>query len=151
MEAASNRSLAPSIRVLIDETADVLERIGSKPPHRNGASALYGRHLRKVLSTVTQTRENMVKSSTMQEIARYSDPPVPAMNQSQGIMSNHSYQPHPNSMQMMQFSAMSDGQITQAINDAGNELGDFMPDLQIDERSGLDWLDWFNMEVNIGV
>jgi hypothetical protein len=40
--ADGNRAdLAPSVQNLITETADVLERIGSNPPHRNGASALF--------------------------------------------------------------------------------------------------------------
>ena len=51
--------------------------------------------------------------------------------------------------QLLQFSAMSDDQIIQAINDAGEELGTFVPNMQIDERTGLDWLDWFNMENNV--
>lgn len=42
----SNQNLAPSVRKLIQETAAVLERIGSKPSHRNGASVVYGRFLR---------------------------------------------------------------------------------------------------------
>lgn len=48
----------------------------------------------------------------------------------------------------MQFSTMSDDQITQAIHNVGDELGSYVPDFQIDERSGLDWLDWFNIEAN---
>ena len=36
MDTTSNRTLAPSIRILIEETADVLERIGTNPPHRKG-------------------------------------------------------------------------------------------------------------------
>lgn len=145
MDAASNRSLAPSIRVLIDETADVLERLGSNPPHRNGTSALYGRHLRKVLSAMTRSRNN-----TLPDLSSF--PTTSTTNQTE--VQNHAYQntePQPNSMQMselMQFSAMSDDQIIQAINDAGDELGNYVPNFQIDERSGLDWLDWFNMEVN---
>ncbi|KAI1556333.1 TesB Acyl-CoA thioesterase [Pyrenophora tritici-repentis] len=46
-EASGNKkSLAPSVRHLIEDTATVLERIGSKPSHRNGASLVYGRFLR---------------------------------------------------------------------------------------------------------
>ncbi|KAH6644747.1 hypothetical protein C7974DRAFT_27100 [Boeremia exigua] len=42
----SNQNLAPSVCKLIQETAAVLERIGSTPSHRNGASVVYGRFLR---------------------------------------------------------------------------------------------------------
>jgi hypothetical protein len=125
MDATSNRSLAPSIRILIEETADVLERLGSSPPHRKGTSALYGRHLREVLST-----------SNLQ-----APPPFQVEMQ-------NPYQAQ-DSMQMMQFSAMSDDQIIQAIHDAGgDELGNYVPNFQVDEKSGLDWLNWFNMDVN---
>jgi len=125
MDATSNRSLAPSIRILIEETADVLERIGTNPPHRKGTSEFYGRHLRQVLST-----------------ANLQGPPT-----SQVEMRHH-YQEQ-NSMQMMQFSAMRDDQIIQAIHDAGDDLfGNYVPNFEIDEKSGLDWLDWFNMDAN---
>jgi len=53
--------------------------------------------------------------------------------------------------ELLQFSAMSDDQINEAINNAGDALqldisipGSF----QMDERTGLDWLNWFNMDVN---
>lgn len=138
MDAASNHSLAPSIRVLIEEIADVLERIGSSPPHRKGTSALYGRHLRQVLLTSQARHQHLTPQNTY------------PINQNQ-IQS----QPYPTSAlqpspmqisEVMQFSAMSDHQIIQAINDAGDDLGNQVPDFQIDERSGLDWLDWFNMD-----
>lgn len=41
-----NQNLAPSVRHLIEDTATVLERIGSTPTHRNGSSVVYGRFLR---------------------------------------------------------------------------------------------------------
>jgi hypothetical protein len=142
MDATSNGSLAPSIRVLIEETADVLERIGSNPSHRNGTSTLYGRHLRQVLCLASQGRNQ--RSEIVQ----------PTFRANQNEVRSQQYPnstPQPTSMQMselMQFSAMSDDQIIQAINAAGDELGNYVPNFQIDERSGLDWLDWFNMDVN---
>lgn len=124
-DAAPNCSLAPSIRVLIEETADVLERIGTNPAHRNGASSLYGRHLRHVVGLIPRGR---IQPDTG-FVPQYQNPPMQVS-------------------ELMQFSAMSDDQIIQAINNAGDELGNYIPNFQIDERSGLDWLDWFNMEVN---
>ena len=50
--------------------------------------------------------------------------------------------------ELLQFSAMSDDQITEAINNAGQELETYMPTFQMDDKTGLDWLDWFNMDVN---
>lgn len=46
---AGNSNLAPSVRNLIEETAEVLERIGSKTEHRNGMSTLYGKYLKYIV------------------------------------------------------------------------------------------------------
>jgi hypothetical protein len=51
-------------------------------------------------------------------------------------------------VQPVQFSAMSDDQITQAIRNAEDGLGTDLIGFQLDERTGLDWLDWFDMDVN---
>jgi hypothetical protein len=50
--------LVPSIKVLVEETADVLERIGSVPAHRKGASAMYGRQLREVVRNLSSASAN---------------------------------------------------------------------------------------------
>lgn len=42
-------SLAPSVRTLIEETAGVLERIGTATDHRNGMSTLYGKYLKYIV------------------------------------------------------------------------------------------------------
>lgn len=150
MGEGTNLSLAPSIRILIKETADVLERIGANPSHRKGTSALYGRHLREVISNSgmsnLQSRGNNLPDEFRQQL------PFPV---SQSQVQTTSYQSQANvpadleMAQLLQFSAMSDDQIIQAINDAGDELGTFVPNMQIDERTGLDWLDWFNIENNV--
>jgi hypothetical protein len=150
MGEGTNSSLAPSIRILIMETADVLERIGANPSHRNGTSALYGRHLRQVIRN----------SGISNPPSRGNRPPddlhqQPQFPTTQPQAQSSSYQTQPNGpadlemAHLLQFSAMSDDQIVQAINDAGDELGSFVPNMQIDERTGLDWLDWFNMENNV--
>lgn len=142
IDAASGRNLTPSIRVLIEETAEMLERIGSSPPHRNGTSALYGRHLRKVLNSVNQNQRN-IPLETSHSVSLTQDE---VQNQSRQDPSSPT---SPMQMsELIQFSAMSDDQIAQAINDAGDELGNNIPDFQMDDRTGLDWLDWFEMEVN---
>lgn len=145
MGSAGNMSLAPSIRRLIEESAGVLERIGSNPPHRNGTSALYGRHLRDVVGSsprntgneslpVPQEQFSMQQSPQMQDsIQSYRRPELGPMRMSE----------------LLQFSAMSDDQINQAINNAGEELETYLPNFQMDDKTGLDWLDWFNMDVNL--
>jgi hypothetical protein len=134
--ANSNHSLAPSIRILIEETADVLERIGTNPSHRKGISALYGRHLREVTGTGARRQyaleqNNMAVGQSVMHAPPYPEPSMPRpMNVP------------------VQFSAMSDDQITQAIRNAEDGLGTDITSFQLDERTGLDWLDWFDMDVN---
>ena len=146
MGAGNTSSLAPSIRILIEESADVLERIGSNPPHRNGTSALYGRHLRQVVGSssrraILQSRSNLPNQSE----STFPGPTQMVPQQS----AYHNQSEDQVSMQMselLQFSAMSDNQIIETINNAGDEL--CMPNFQMDDKTGLDWLDWFNMDVN---
>jgi hypothetical protein len=136
--ANSNHSLAPSIRILIEETADVLERIGTNPSHRKGISALYGRHLREVTGTGSRRQQ-------------YSASEQNTMAIDQNVMRSQPYAeqsiPRPMEVQPVQFSAMSDDQITQAIRNAEDGLGTDLTSFQLDERTGLDWLDWFDLDV----
>lgn len=146
MGAGNTSSLAPSIRILIEESADVLERIGSNPPHRNGTSALYGRHLRQVVGSssrraILQSRSNHPDQSE----SAFSGPAQ--MVPQQPAYHNRPEEQLPMQMsELLQFSAMSDNQIIETINNAGDEL--CMPNFQMDDKTGLDWLDWFNMDVN---
>lgn len=62
-------SLAPSVRTLIEETAGVLERIGTATDHRNGMSTLYGKYLKYIVKKAAMAAaasyvENMVASTT---------------------------------------------------------------------------------------
>jgi hypothetical protein len=137
MGSTGNISLAPSIRRLIEESADVLERIGSNPPHRNGTSALYGRHLREVVGSSPRVPEPVQQQFSMPQMQA----PIPAYH-------NRPDLPSMQMSELLQFSAMSDNQITEAINNAGEELETYLPNFQMDDKTGLDWLDWFNMDVN---
>lgn len=123
----STHSLAPSIRLLIEETADVLERIGSTPGHRRGISVLYGRHLRDVIGRRGTHRRT---------------PLGPALSPV-GVDRDPLYQAPP-----IHFSAMSDDQIDRAVRDAGGDLGSSVAGLP-GEGSGLDWLDWFDLDVHL--
>lgn len=137
-------SLAPSIRRLIEESADVLERTGSNPPHRNGTSALYGRHLREVVGSPPQAVEsrNLPGQNQQQYSVQQIQAPIQTY-QNRGDLGLGQMD-----AEFLQFSAMSDDQITEAINNAGQELETYMPTFQMDDKTGLDWLDWFNMDVN---
>ncbi|KAI9746352.1 MAG: hypothetical protein M1818_000064 [Claussenomyces sp. TS43310] len=143
--AGSSMSLTPSIRRLIEETADVLERIGATPSHRKGTSALFGRHLREVVrnsfcAPQAQSRHDARGQSQGSSI------PVQDMNV-YGQEQQQLLPPgHPNAFfQPLQFSAMSDYQIIEAINNAGGELDTFS-NFEAHDRTGLDWLDWFNLD-----
>jgi hypothetical protein len=147
MGSSGNMSLAPSIRRLIEEVAALLERIGSNPPHRNGTSALYGRHLREVVGS----SPNRPNGSSQ---PRLDQPTFPIQQNVLVQPQMPTYQPQTSfaSMQMSEllpFSAMSDDQINEAINNAGEELEMYLPNFQMDDKTGLDWLDWFNMDVGM--
>ncbi|KAL2072886.1 hypothetical protein VTL71DRAFT_12229 [Oculimacula yallundae] len=140
--STGNMSLAPSIRKLIEESADVLERLGTTPPHRNGTAALYGRHLRQVIGVPVPGAEY----GHEQVQTPY---PVPQSGQQsvQAYQNQHNL-PQLEMSELLNFSSMSDDQINQAINNAGNELNMYVPSLPMEDQAALDWLDWFNMDIN---
>jgi hypothetical protein len=151
MVARNNLSLAPSIKILIEETADVLERIGTIPSHRKGTSALYGRHLREVVRNSTASL-NMQSGSGQPGTGNIRTPqdaylsragPSSAMASSDLSSGLLSFEP-------LLFSAMSDDQIVEAINNAGDGLETWLPNsdmnFTVDDNTGLDWLDWFSAE-----
>lgn len=42
--------------------------------------------------------------------------------------------------ELLNFSSMSDDQINEAINNAGKELDMYIPNLEMEDQSALDWL-----------
>ncbi|UDD57886.1 hypothetical protein AFCA_005363 [Aspergillus flavus] len=129
-------SLAPSVRNLIEETAGVLERIGATPSHRNGASVLYGRYLRQLVrrGSENQNVPRMPTEATLRSPSAFGgDGALPPMSQP-------SFPPLFWS-EPLQFSAMSDGQIIDAVNRAGIAFGTGVPDVPLDDLMGWDWLD----------
>ncbi|KAI8932749.1 hypothetical protein NX059_010239 [Plenodomus lindquistii] len=57
-------NLTPSVHHLITDTATVLERIGSTPSHRNGASVVYGRFLRVLVKSAPHIDPSGPSTST---------------------------------------------------------------------------------------
>jgi len=144
--ARNNLSLGPSIKILIEETADVLERIGTIPSHRKGTSALFGRHLREVVRNTTnligaQGSSGQSGSDPLVQDA-FMAPGRPGTGNNNTARNEIS--PGLLSFEPLLFSAMSDNQIVEAINNAGDELRMPLPNFQIDDNTGLDWLDWFS-------
>lgn len=119
--------LAPSVLNLTTETADVLERIGATPRHRNGSSVLYGRFLHELVARARgapddhQPRQPSPLPSYPLD-GRY-EPANDTSTFAQGYLS-HQTQQFPSSDQQsrfsisqpLQFSSMSGDQIVDAVN-----------------------------------
>jgi hypothetical protein len=140
MAEGNTLSLAPSIRILVEEAADMLERIGRTPSHRNGTSSLYGRHLRKVIrNNFTAPDRDVSGSETTQPVA----PPIGQDVAIGGYESQNGQSLREfTSFQPVLFSAMSDDQVTAAIDSASQELDAWLSTFQMHDNAGLDWLDW---------
>jgi len=134
----SRSSLAPSVRNLIEETAGVLERIGSTPSHRSGASVLYGRFLRELIRRApalpSQPRSQRVDPPELDLTGLDQIPPRVL--------------PEDLWSEPMHFSAMSDNQIVDAVNRAGTAFGASIPDVPHDDMLNWDWLDFANTDFN---
>ncbi|KAJ5736643.1 uncharacterized protein N7483_001768 [Penicillium malachiteum] len=134
----SRSSLAPSVRTLIEETAGVLERIGVTPSHRNGSSVLYGRFLRELVR----------RAPTMSD---QPDPMLPStLDQRTPLTVTQATLP-PGGLwtEPMQFSAMSDNQIIDAVNRAGSTFGASIPDVPVDDMLSWDWRDFANTDFGL--
>lgn len=135
-------SLAPSVRNLIEEAADVLERIGASPSHRNGASVVYGRFLRALIRHAPIGAQAQSRSTAPEENLQLPSKPGgydPDLPLTQPECSPSVFWPEP-----LHFSAMSDDQIIDAVNRAGTTFGTSVPDVPFDEIMSWDWLDFGN-------
>jgi hypothetical protein len=141
----SNQNLAPSVRKLIQETAAVLERIGSTPSHRNGASVVYGRFLRvlvkqapslEALNAPAMASQRYAPSTSQHNLA-LSPPLTDGMRQFSSLESISGFgDPLP-------FSAMSYNEVNEAVTNL-----DFFTTPQLDiwnEESSFMWNDMMNL------
>uniref|UniRef100_A0A0D2XKK6 Uncharacterized protein n=1 Tax=Fusarium oxysporum (strain Fo5176) TaxID=660025 RepID=A0A0D2XKK6_FUSOF len=126
--ATGGSALAPSVRNLIDETATVLERIGKVTRHRNGLSIKYGKYLKQIVR----------RAATGDGI---SDPRMPIVNEAPittpTFLDQQTLWPEP-----LQFSAMSDDQIVQALNQPGNDFEPSFGGLSWEDMTNFEWLYW---------
>ncbi|KAK2035317.1 hypothetical protein LX32DRAFT_659350 [Colletotrichum zoysiae] len=150
--ATGSSMLAPSIRNLIEETADVLERIGSATKHRNGLSTLYGKYLRHIVKKAATAGDGQTQATA------HPDPTVPRSGQLGTPSSTTAASPPINSIgptasqppylesQMwpgtLQLSSMSDDQIAEVLNQPGNEFDPAFSGLSGDDMNHFDWLSW---------
>jgi len=137
------------VRNLIEETADILERVGSNPPHRNGASILYGKYLRELVrQTPILPKPERTPLNALPPPPPYAAVPNPSMPFAPGDhpQSQPQYQPVPFWPEPLQFSAMSDNEIIETVlrAGAGNGFDTNVPEIPFDDTSGLVWSDWMN-------
>jgi hypothetical protein len=134
-------SLAPSVRNLIEETAAVLERIGSAPAHRNGMSVLYGKYLRELVKqapAIVQPPQPMVAGpATLPTYQDHTFQAGPAQVQT------FAQQQYPLSDTWLQFSAMSGNEVIETVLNAADQESALW-DFPINDANAFTWMDWMN-------
>lgn len=129
--------LAPNARALIEETTQVLERIGSSPRHRKGLSVLFSRHICRII-------QSSLLNPPEDKQGHRPGAPEQVHQRERGAEHNHS---HPASIPTTNVPPepyvfdMTDDQILEAINNASTSQELF----QLDETMFVDWLDWPNV------
>lgn len=155
-QLAGNSNLAPSVRALIEETADVLERIGCVTTHRNGMSALYGKYLKYIVKKAASPNERPPpppEPITQQQRPVFSRAAAAAAQQAGYGMPDAMARANapflggsPVWSEPIQFSSMSDDQVVEALSRVNNE---FDPAVSMyppwDDPAALDWMSWSNL------
>lgn len=137
-------NLAPSVRNLIEETADVLERIGATPSHRNGSSVLYGRFLRELVRRAPAIPSRPRTGARQRSVTQPDDLYSATSLDSTLTAAHPQYSPPVFWPEPLHFSTMSDGQIIDAINEAGTAFGTSIPDVPFDDLMNLEWFELAN-------
>ncbi|KAF2168718.1 hypothetical protein M409DRAFT_36298 [Zasmidium cellare ATCC 36951] len=127
-----NTILAPSIREVIDQSAGLLERIGSVTPHRNGPSTLYARQLRQIL-------KDRITTATQGTVPSVDPVAAPSMQQEPLADPIQESSTWPDTFQ---FSTMSDMEISQVLNQPGNGFEPYFDGMSWDDFNNFDWLQW---------
>jgi hypothetical protein len=127
--------LAPNARSLIEQTTQVLERIGTTPKHRNGASALFGRHIRRIMRASFPDQSYLTQLDSFQRT-------LPAPRSLDAVLTTALPDAAGNAppRSVPYHFDMTDDQIIEAINNASPSEELF----QFDENLFLDWLEWPN-------
>jgi hypothetical protein len=152
---AGNPNLAQSVRTLIEETADVLERVGTVTQHRNGISTLYGRYLRYIVrkaaigtetpapaarGAISPPLHSQVNSfQHLSHVGPATVLPDPIVSQPQPYIETSPW------AEQFQFSAMSDDQVLEAVSRVGNEFDPSFGGFPWEDAATLDWMDWSNL------
>ncbi|KAL6707470.1 hypothetical protein ACN47E_004040 [Coniothyrium glycines] len=138
------KNLAPSVCHLIEDTAAVLERIGSTPSHRNGASVVYGRSLRVIVKQAqhieTAPRRDLPESDLPLAMPSLASPLVNGALSTQQLTPDQVAQYWPGGVD---FSAMSYNEVNEAVTNS-DLFSTALLDLPWDDTNPL-WTDWMNM------
>ncbi|CAN9096117.1 hypothetical protein CC77DRAFT_1073351 [Alternaria alternata] len=146
--SGNKKSLAPSVRHLIEDTATVLERIGSTPIHRNGASVVYGRFLR-VLVKQAPDIERMIRLPSHDPAPSSMAIPdllSPSYKVNEALPENHTMGPDPISSywpDTLDFSAMSYNEVNETVTNS-DLFSTALLDLPWNDSNPL-WTDWMNL------
>jgi hypothetical protein len=141
--SGGNHSLAPSIRILIEQTAAVLERVGSTPSHRSGASVIYGNYLRDLIK---HAPDPVVPQEA---IAHQSSQATPSSSLFSPVADNLRSPAHEEYPVLtawsdpFQFSAMSGNEVIETVMNAG-EFNFPAFDLPMQDANSFMWMDWIN-------
>lgn len=136
---ATGSGLAPSIRNLIKETAGVLGRVGCVTKHRNGLSVLHGKYLKQIVRRAAAEGAGGAGASGMGKSKLSAAPATesPAVATQESFLEQQALWSEP-----MQFSAMSDDQIAQVLNQPGNNFEPSFGGLSWDDMTNFEWLYW---------
>ncbi|KAF2737230.1 hypothetical protein EJ04DRAFT_594204 [Polyplosphaeria fusca] len=135
-------NLAPSVRNLIEETAAVLDRIGSSPAHRNGMSVLYGNYLRELVKqapSISQSQQSLATSSDSSTV--YDDHQT--FQPSTAPVQQFAQPQYPLPDTWPHFSAMSGNEVIQTVLNSG-DFRSSVWDLPMPDTNALAWMDWMN-------
>ncbi|KAK8060568.1 hypothetical protein PG996_010498 [Apiospora saccharicola] len=138
--AGRDSTLAPSIRTLIAETTETLERIGSTPVQRKGLSCLFARQLQHILKLAARSSSDhsrhpeLETSSSAATTVRQQDPPW--IWRRRRLVGGPNMPPD-----YLMFSTMSNNELDEVIINTDVGVETLWDDFQF-HNSDLDWMDW---------
>lgn len=138
--------LAPSVTNLIMETADVLNRIGTQPAHRNGTPALFARYLQEIVVTASKSAFNTSPSGQNAGThAKVSGMSVPG--QRQDMSEETTGHPSIFSQGSLPFSQMSYEEINETVNNAGTGIHGIWDNLEWYPSVDFNLMGWQDLEM----
>jgi hypothetical protein len=140
--ASGGSALAPSIRNLIEEAASVLIRTGRVTNHRNGLSVLHGKYLQQLSRRAAPAGNNNIAhmdniATSLSSTATHMQDPMALQAQGNDMLGDQSLW-----SETFQFSAMSNDEIQQVLNQPGNDLDPTFGGLSWEDMSNFQWLFW---------